>query len=152
LFNPYVNSDAGRAAKIVELSGNSPVRAPDWKVTVVYKHNFEFNHGVLTPQLKTTFSDKYFLDIYNRRDLAPGVFNSAPNGAKNLAVQKAYTSYDASLRFESNRSPWSLDAFIKNLTNENIKTSSGTFITPGGFDAIFLPPRTAGVTLSYQFQ
>jgi len=152
LFNPYVNSDAGRAAKIVELSGNSPVRAPDWKITVVYKHNFEFNHGVLTPQLKATFSDKYFLDIYNRRDLAAGVFNSAPNGAKDLAVQKAYTTYDASLRYESNSSLWSLDVFIKNLTNENIKTSSGTFITPGGFDAIFLPPRTAGLTLSYQFQ
>ncbi len=152
LFNPYVNSDVGRAAKIVELSGNSPVRAPDWKFTLVYKHNFEFNHGVLTPQFKATFSDEYYLDIYNRRDLAAGVFNSAPNGAKDLAVQKAYTSYDASLRYESNSSPWSLEAFVKNLTNQNIKTSSGTFITPGGFDAIFLPPRTAGLTLSYQFQ
>jgi iron complex outermembrane recepter protein len=151
LFNPYVNSEAGRAAKIVDLSGNSPVRAPDWKFTFVYTHNFEFYQGVLTPQLKATFSDKYFLDIYNRKDLAAGVFKSAPNGAKNLAVQKAYASFDASLRYESNNSHWSVEAFIKNLTNENIKTSSGTFITPGGFDAIFLPPRTAGVTLAYQF-
>lgn len=152
LFNPYVNSAAGRAAKIVDLSGNSPVRAPDWKFTAIYKRNFEFNHGVLTPQLKATFSDKYFLDIYNRRDLAAGIFKSAPNGAKDLAVQKAYSSFDASLRYESNNSYWSLELFIKNLTNENIKTSSGTFITPGGFDAIFLPPRTAGLTLAYEFK
>lgn len=152
LFNPYVDSDAARAAKIVELSGNSPVRAPDWKFTLAYKHDFEFSEGLLTPQLKATFSDQYFLDIYNRRDLAAGVFKSAPNGAKDLAVQKAYRTFDASLRYESNNSNWSLEAFIKNLTNQNIKTSSGTFITPGGFDAIFLPPRTAGVTLSYQFK
>ena len=151
LFNPYVDSDAARAAKIVNLSGNSPVRAPDWKITFVYQHDYELNDGVLTPQIKATFSDKYFLDIYNRTDLNAGVFKSAPNGAKNLAVQKAYSTFDASLRYESNTNGWSLEAFIKNLTNENIKTSSGTFITPGGFDAIFLPPRTAGVTLSYRF-
>lgn len=151
LFNPYVDSDAARAAKIVNLSGNSPVRAPDWKITLVYQHDFELTRGVLTPQLKATFSDKYFLDIYNRTDLAAGVFNSAPNGANNLAVQKAYNTFDASLRYESNNNGWALEAFIKNLTNENIKTSSGTFITPGGFDAIFLPPRTAGFTLNYRF-
>lgn len=152
LFNPYVDSDAARAAKNVNLSGNSPVRAPDWKITFVYQHDYELNDGVLTPQIKATFSDKYFLDIYNRTDLNAGVFKSAPNGAKNLAVQKAYSTFDASLRYESNTNGWSLEAFIKNLTNENIKTSSGTFITPGGFDAIFLPPRTAGVTLSYRFK
>ena len=151
LFNPYVDSDAARAGKIVNLSGNSPVRAPDWKLTFVYKHDFDFGEGTLTPQLKATFSDKYFLDIYNRTNLSAGVFKSAPDGAKNLAVQKAYSTFDASLRYDSMNS-WALEAFVKNLTNQNIKTSSGTFITPGGFDAIFLPPRTAGISATYQFQ
>jgi iron complex outermembrane receptor protein len=151
LFNPYVTSDAARAAKIVNLSGNSPVRAPDWKFTLVYKHDFELSDGVVTSQMKATCSDQYFLDIYNRQNLAAGIFKSAPNGAKNLAVQKAYSTYDASARYESNSNNWALEAFIKNITNQNIKTSAGTFITPGGFDAIFLPPRTFGVNLSYQF-
>ncbi|WP_189415313.1 TonB-dependent receptor domain-containing protein [Cellvibrio zantedeschiae] len=151
LFNPYVDSASGRAAKIVELSGNAPVRAPDWKFTLVYKHDFELSSGVVSAQTKATFSDEYFLDIYNRTNLAAEIFKSAPNGAKDLAVQKAYRSYDISLRYESNNN-WALEGFIKNVTDQNIKTSSGTFITPGGFDAIFLPPRTFGVTLSYQFK
>ncbi len=152
LFNPYVDTPDARASKIVNLSGNSPVRAPDWKFSLVYKHDFELADGVISLQTKSTFSDKYFLDIYNRRDLAAGVFKSAPNGAKNLAAQKAYSAYDVSLRYESNTNNWALEGFIKNLTDQNIKTSSGTFITPGGFDAIFLPPRTMGVTLSYQLK
>lgn len=151
LFNPYVNTPAARAAKIVNLSGNSPVRAPDWKFTLVYKHDFELSDGVISAQTKATFSDRYYLDIYNRTDLAAGIFKSAPNGAKDLAVQKAYSTYDVSVRYESNNN-WVLEGFIKNLTDQNIKTSSGTFITPGGFDAIFLPPRTVGLTLSYQFK
>lgn len=150
LFNPYLNSDAARAAKIVNLTGNSPVRAPDWKITFVYSHDFDVYAGVLTPQIKSTFSDNYFLDIYNRKDLKAGVFTSAPNGAKNLAVQQAYNSIDINLRYQSN-SNWFIDAFIKNITDENIKTSSGTFITPGGFDAIFLPPRTVGVSVGSSF-
>jgi len=151
LFNPYVDTPAARAAKIVDLSGNSPVRAPDWKFTLVYKHDFEVSDGVISAQTKATFSDRYYLDIYNRTNLAAGIFKSAPEGAKNLAVQNAYSTYDVSLRYESNNN-WALEGFIKNLTDQHIKTSSGTFITPGGFDAIFLPPRTAGVTLSYQFR
>ena len=152
LFNPYVDNDAARAAKIVELSGNSPVRAPDWKFTWVYRHDFEFSHGKLSPQIKATYSDKYYLDIYNRQNLAPGIFKSAPEGAKNLAVQKPYHLLDFSLRYEPDEGNWSVETFVKNLTNEAIKTSSGTFITPGGFDAIFLPPRTAGVTVAYKFK
>lgn len=152
LFNPYVDTPEGRANKIVNLAGNSPVRAPDWKLTLIYKHDFIWGNGVLSPQIKGTFSDKYFLDIYNRKSLAPGIFKSEPEGVKNLAVQKAYSTYDVSLRYEPNKGDWALEGFIKNVTDENIKTSAGTFITPGGFDAIFLPPRTLGVTLSYQFR
>lgn len=152
LFNPYAEGDAAQSAKIVDLSGNTPVRAPDWKFTLAYKHDFEFADGLLTPHITATFSDKYFLDIYNRKDLAPGVFKSAPNGARNLAVQKAYQTYDVSLSYDPFQSDWTIEIFVRNVTNENIKTSSGTFITPSGFDAIYLPPRTAGVTFNYAFK
>jgi hypothetical protein len=152
LFNPYAQGDAAQSAKIVELSGNTPVRAPDWKFTLAYKHDFEFAEGLLTPHIKATFSDKYFLDIYNRKDLAPGIFASAPQGAKNLAVQKAYQTFDVSLSYDPYQSDWTIEVYIKNATNENIKTSSGTFITPNGFDAIYLPPRTVGVTFNYAFK
>lgn len=152
LFNPYAKTPNAEKLKIVDLSGNSPVRTPDWKVTWIYKHETRLSSGNLTSRLKGTFSDKYYLDIYNRRDLAAGIFKNAPQGAKDLAVQKAYTSWDFGLGYEPRSSSWTVEAYIKNLTNQTIKTSSGTFITPDGFDAIFLPPCTFGITFSQQFK
>jgi len=152
LFNEYAAGEDAVAQDVVDLSGNTPVRAPDWKLTLVYEHDFEFWSGLLTARLKATFSDEYFLDIYNRDQLAPGVFDSAPDGVDGLAVQEPYQIYDISLLYTPASGNWAFEAHVNNITDENIKTSSGTFITPKGFDAIYLPPRTAGVTLRYHFE
>ncbi|NIB40918.1 TonB-dependent receptor [Pseudomaricurvus alkylphenolicus] len=152
LFNDYAAGDEAAQQDIVDLSGNAPVRTPDWKLTLIYEHDFQVAAGILTSRLKATFSDQYFLDIYNRDKLAPGVFDSAPDGVNGLAVQDAYQTYDLSLFYSPDKGSWSVEAFVNNLTDEAIKTSSGTFITPEGFDAIYQPPRTYGLTLSYQFK
>lgn len=60
LFNSYAKGELAESAKIVNLSGNSPVRAPDWKLTFVYKHDFAIANGVLTPKIKATFPINIF--------------------------------------------------------------------------------------------
>jgi len=151
LFNHYVSPQANSPTDPVDLSGNSPPRTPDWKFTFVYEHDFLFSAGNLTSRLLATVSDRYYLDIYNRSDLGAGVFPHLPSGGDDLGVQNAYETYDFSLRFSPSSKKWLAEAYVKNLTDENIKISSGYFITENGFVSTYLPPRTYGVTLSYFF-
>jgi outer membrane receptor protein involved in Fe transport len=68
-----------------------------------------------------------------------------------LGVQDAYQQYDLSARFVPESEKWMLEVYVKNATDEDIKISSGYFITENGFVATYMPPRTYGVTYSYSF-
>ena len=57
--------------------------------------------------------------------------------------------YDLSARFLPVSEKWNAEFYVKNVTDEDIKISSGSFITENGFVATYLPPRTFGVTFSY---
>lgn len=152
-FNPYANQPNAEANSLVDLSGNRPVRAPRWKLGFLYEYQMHAGPMQYTPRFTGTVSDRYYLDIYNRESLPAGVYPGAPDGADNLAVQEAYARFDLSLRAEPQGSEkdWSIEAYVKNLTNTQVKTASGTFITPAGFDAVYLPPRTAGITMTVNF-
>jgi len=151
LFNPYASDQSNSPTDPVDLSGNSPARTPDWKFTLIYEHDFALAGGQLTPRFLATFSDSYYLDIYNRTDLDAGVFPSVPNGGRDLGVQEAYQTYDLSIRFVPQSGKWMVEAYVKNATDEDIKISSGYFITENGFVATYMPPRTYGATFSYSF-
>ena len=77
--------------------------------------------GTLTPRLLAIASDDYFLDIYNRDSVAAGVFDNLPNGGRKLGGQRAYTSFDFSVRYRPYSERWMLEAFVKNATDEAIK-------------------------------
>lgn len=152
-FNPYANKPNAVENSLVDLSGNRPVRAPRWKLSFLYEYQWRLGALNLTPRLVGTLSDSYYLDIYNRDSLPAGIYPGAPDGVDNLAVQEAYSRFDLSLRIEpsSDDNNWSIDAYVKNATDSQVKTASGTFITPAGFDAVFLPPRTVGLTFNVGF-
>ena len=149
LFNPYVDSTSTSPLDPVDLSGNEPPRIPDWRLTLAYSHEFPLPRGTLTPRILAIASDDYFLDIYNRDSVAAGVFDNLPNGGRKLGIQKAYASYDFSLRYRPYSERWMLEAFVKNATDEPIKIASGDFITENGFVATYMPPRTYGLSVSY---
>ena len=149
LFNPFASDDARTSLDPVDLSGNSPPRVPDWKLTLVYERDIPIASGKLTPRIVATFSDEYFLDIYNRDRLPAGVFEHLPNGGRRLGIQDSYKTLDFNLIFEHRSGDWQLDIHGKNLTDENIKLASGNFITEHGFTATYLPPRTYGLSFSY---
>ena len=149
LFNPFVNADERTSMDDVNLAGNSPPRTPDWKLSMSYRHDIEIAPGFLQLGGTATLSDKYFLDIYNRDSLSAGVFESLPNGGENLGVQSAYTLLGLHAKFENKKKTWTFEAYVKNLTNEDVKLSSGNFITENGFTANYLPPRTYGLILKY---
>lgn len=151
LFNPFASDQSLSPEDPVVLSGNSPPRVPKWKVTLSYSHNFIFDQGLLTPRVVLKASDSYFLDIYNRDQLAPGIFDSLPNGGSNLGIQKSYTLFDLSVLYQPHSKNWTLGAYIHNTTDENVKVDSGNAMTSAGLVATYMEPRTYQIKFSYLF-
>jgi iron complex outermembrane receptor protein len=151
LFNPFSRPIGADASDSVNLSGNSPPRVPDWKFNLIYSYHHEFSFGEAHFGGSATLSDDYYLDIYNRDRLAAGVFDSLPNGGRNLGVQKSYVTFDLNAGLLSRDELWNISIWVKNVSDENIKTLSGTFITENGFIANYAPPRTYGVNVAFNY-
>ncbi|MDC1145194.1 TonB-dependent receptor plug domain-containing protein [Porticoccaceae bacterium] len=151
LFNPFVAHASLSPQDPVVLSGNSPPRLPNWKLTLAYSHDFIFDWGVATPRVVIKASDKYFLDIYNRDRVAAGVFARLPNGGTDVGVQRPYQMLDLNLTFKPTSTKWTVTAFINNATDKAVKVDSGNVITESGLVATYLAPRTYGVKFSYLF-
>jgi len=151
LFNPFSSPSGHDATDNVSLSGNSPPRVPDWKLNVGYSYQYEFAFARMQLGGSITASDDYFLDIYNRDQLPKGVFDSLPNGGRDLGVQRSYLTLDLNASLFSYDEKWNVSFWIKNVSDENIKTLSGTFITENGFIANYAPPRTYGMNLALNY-
>ena len=151
LFNPFVSAVSVSPEDPVVLTGNSPPRLPNWKLTLSYSRNFNYDWGVLTPRIVAKASDRYFLDIYNRDRLEAGVFDRLPQGGSDLGVQRPYQIFDFNLVFKPVSSNWTVSAFVNNATDENIKIDSGNVITEAGLVATYMAPRTYGVQFNYLF-
>ena len=149
LFNPFVSHSSLSPEDPVVLSGNSPPRLPNWKLTLSYSRDFMFDWGTVTPRMVIKTSGKYFLDIYNRDRVAAGVFDRLPNGGTDLGVQKPYQMLDLNLTFKPTSSHWTVAGFINNVTDKAVKVDSGNVITESGLVATYLAPRTYGVKFSY---
>lgn len=151
LFNPFSSQSGVNASDSVNLSGNAPPRVPNWKLNVAYLYRHEFSFGEAHIGGSATLSDDYFLDIYNRDQLAAGIFESLPNGGRNLGVQTSYATIDLNAGLLSRSEQWDINIWVKNASDENIKTLSGNFITENGFIANYAPPRTYGVSLAFNY-
>ena len=151
LFNPFVAHASLSPEAPVVLSGNSPPRLPNWKLTLAYSHDFIFDWGIATPRVVIKASDKYFLDIYNRDRVAAGFFARLPNGGTDVGVQRPYQMLDLNLTFKPTSTKWTVTAFINNATDKAVKVDSGNVITESGLVATYLAPRTYGVKFSYLF-
>lgn len=151
LFNPFVSITSVSPEDPVVLSGNSPPRLPNWKLTLSYSRDFNYDWGVFTPRIVAKVSDRYFLDIYNRDRLEAGIFDRLPHGGTDLGVQRPYQIFDFNLVFKPVSSSWTVSAFINNATDKHIKIDSGNVITEAGLVATYMAPRTYGVQFNYQF-
>jgi len=151
LFNPFSSPAGQNATDKVNLSGNSPPRVPDWKLNLGYSYHHEFAQAQAQLGASLTVSDDYFLDIYNRDELAAGIFDSLPNGGRQLGVQSSYATLDLNAGLSTRDEKWRMSLWVKNLSDEGIKTLSGTFITENGFIANYAPPRTYGVSVALKY-
>jgi iron complex outermembrane receptor protein len=128
------------AAHAVQLKGNELPHAPHFSGTVAYEHTFDLESGGrVIPRIATHFETKSWLSYFNQ---------GAPD------QQGSYTRTDVSLRFEPADAPWSVEAFVQNLEDKNIKTGAGAAGVPNYdpiWTAVYQPPRTWGFRLRTKF-
>ncbi len=120
----------------LDVTGNKLAHAPSFQTTFQYEHAFNLANGAtLTPRISLHYETDSFLSIFNYGE---------------LDTQKAYTRTDLGLRYNSGKSWW-VDGFIRNLEDANIKTSAAGGPTIVRAVAQYMPPRTAGVNIGFNF-
>lgn len=119
-----------------QLAGNAMVQSPEWSWTLGATLDLEVGNGwQSSATLAASYKDKVYFSQFNHDALS----------------QDSVTTVDANMAFTSPDGRWSVNAWGQNLTDKDIYV--GTFIlnssrTNAGFMA---PPRTYGLTLSYNF-
>jgi len=127
-------------APIENNKGHRLNQVPKWTFNVGAQYAIQTDIGTFTPRADVFFSsDLYF---------------AGPN--KPLDRQKAYTFVDVSMNYTEPKGRYSVDAFVRNLTNKDVlanqtraSASLGLGIEPS--QNVYYPPRTVGVRLGVNF-
>ena len=109
--------------------------SPRWTANVFYQQSFDVGSEA---QVRGSVNFKYTSSRWAIYTQAPG-FDIPAN-----------THTDLNLGYFAADDRWSLQAFVRNLEDELVKTSCGNAL-PGLAGCFFEPPRTYGATLSFKF-
>ncbi len=121
----------------LDVTGNKLAHAPSFAAQIQYEHTIHLEKSAtLTPRISFHYQTESWLSIFNLGD---------PD------KQKAYTRTDIGTRYASG-SNWYADVFVRNVENAKIKTSAAGGGNGGIFVAQYLPPRTYGINVGFNFQ
>ena len=119
--------------RCLDVTGHTMPHAPRFSATVQYQHTFHMNNGAtLVPRITAHYETKAELSVFNL-------------GKEDQ--QKSYSTADLGLRYQDKG--WWVDAFVRNASDEKVKTSA--FNGFGPWLAQYKPPRTIGVNTGFDF-
>jgi outer membrane receptor protein involved in Fe transport len=120
----------------VNYNGKRATYSAEWSVHASYQHIFDLGSlGRLVPKVDMQYKSDYYLDFQD--DWHP--YN----------YQEPYTIYNASLAFNHASGRWSLNAYVKNITEYAAKTFWQTRMNNPSLG--ITDPRTFGAVLSVKF-
>jgi iron complex outermembrane recepter protein len=125
-----------------------------WSITASYEHNFELGgFGMLIPHIDLQHKTEYNL-VFDTTETV--VINGARVKDPGYYYQEPYNVYNASIAFQPNSSiwklSWSLNAYVKNITNYAVKKSYDMGGGPNAVQSLMIgDPRTYGATISIKF-
>ncbi|HUD92998.1 TonB-dependent receptor [Sphingobium sp.] len=117
----------------VNMAGNRPPQAPVWSANFGYSHDFDLGAGTLRLRAQTHLESRSYLAFTNRPSERQG----------------AYSRSDIILSYEPQGQGWSLEAYVRNLENENVLTLASATATAIGYQ--FSAPRTFGARARINF-
>jgi len=142
----------GTTAPTEDVGGAVLKHAPTFATTVMVEHDFAVAGGRLTPRLQAHHETRSFVGA--------GAFNRDVPGHPGVKQQKAYTTLDASLRYEPAGKAYTAELFVTNATDKEVKYDAVEVCTQVGapcqpnqqiWAAYYNQPRTVGARLSMKF-
>lgn len=133
-YDPALDVVGAKRGFTVDCSGKDALNAPDLTLTLGIQQTIELDGYALIGNLDARYR--------GARELG---FNYVPGGRKDSDV-----TLDASVTLVSNDGAWTVNAFVRNLTDEAI---AATYQLGSGNIAgsAYEPPRTYGVSVNYEF-
>jgi len=134
--DPTDPGNIGGGAIFVDIAGNVARQSPKWASNV---------HGAFDFPLQSDAKLTFSADISYKDDIFFTEFNN------DILFQPSYTMFDARFRYTSASEQWTAEIWGKNLTDELVEGGSFAIATGRVIIATYLPPRTYGVTVGYNF-
>lgn len=125
-------------AEIVEGSnnGNELPRTPENKFNLVASYSFSLGNDLyITPRLDWSYQSDFFHEPDNRES----------------EIQESYDMLDASIDLHDAGEKWRLSIWGKNLNDELVTRSQVAVPAMGQNFVTYAPPRTAGVTVTWNY-
>jgi iron complex outermembrane receptor protein len=122
---------AGNVNTVVDASGNTLPRAPDYTFTLVTDYTKELSAGTFNANVSLFYTDTVYFDSDERVHQGP------------------YGLVNAQMSFKPQGTNFKVGVWAKNLTNKDYISS--TFIQSVGDVVGYGPQRTYGVSLDYSF-
>jgi iron complex outermembrane receptor protein len=120
----------------VQLAGNPTRNSPDWAGNVHAEYDFGLmGQGTLTLMGDVSYKDDVYFTEF----------------ARLLEGQEAYTMFDAQIRYVSGDGRWNAELWGKNLSDEEVASSTFQLATARVIGVTYMAPRTYGLTIGYQF-
>jgi len=122
-------------------AGKSLNNAPELSIVLGYNHRFDLASGAtITPSISTRYTSKYYLEFYPESSNVP-----AGMDVDKVNTEPSHLMGDFSINYGHSTGEWSLNAYVKNITNHAEKTG----LMRG--DMRLGTPRTYGAVLSVNF-
>jgi iron complex outermembrane receptor protein len=133
---PEPNNPLADTSSNVQLSGNTPPQSPTWTLGASWDRDWDnVMGGTLTTQVQTKYQSATNFSFYN--------FAATRQGG--------YTTTNASLTYRPDDGAWSATAFVRNLENHTILAAAEVNGYATAYTYEFMPPRTYGVRLQYNW-
>jgi iron complex outermembrane receptor protein len=135
-LNPALFGPGGASVPLQDLSGNRTRNTPDWTLQVGAGYEFELSNGgrVSLGASLSSFDKQFFTEFEDSRLSA-----------------SSYSLVDANIKYTTPSGKISVNVFGKNLIDEFVLSGAFAISTSRTIAGTYLPPRTYGVTVSYNF-
>jgi len=135
-LNPALFGPGGASVPDSDLSGNATRMSPRWSLNLFPSYAIPLaNGGTITLASNLAYRSRQFHTEFNDLRLSQG----------------SYAMLDANILYRSPGGHYSVNLFVKNITDELVYAGSFSVSTSRAIGGTLMPPRTYGVTVGYTF-